>query len=158
MGLDITAYGSAQPTNPPEDDQDYPSWIVHVFQENGFGHSLRGLSEGWYHVGGTALSFRAGSYSGYNAWRASLCKAALGVDPETVWNDESYADKPFYELIHFSDCEGSIGPDAAADLYADFVEHRERIVAQLDEYEAAKYDEWLFAFKVASGRGLVEFH
>ena len=50
------------------------------------------------------VGFRAGSYSGYNEWRAILCRMAHGVDPAELWdNPEKYKGKPFFELINFSD-------------------------------------------------------
>ena len=57
---------------------------------------------------------RSWSYHGYNAFRRALCRAALGVDPETVWDDrDAWAGHPFVLLIDFADNEGCIGPEAA---------------------------------------------
>ena len=64
---------------------------------------------------------------------------------------------PFYELLNFADNEGTIGPEAAADLARDFAEHRERVRPELDDYFARTYDHFEEAFKLAAGTGLVMF-
>lgn len=177
MGLDISVYTDAKPLEeqPAKDaDGHWPESVwdldgaVYAWADEGNERSLRGLSpETWYSAA-YSHGFRAGSYSGYNRFREDLCRAALGVEPRKVWNDAAaYTERPFYELINFSDCEGTIGPEAAADLYRDFGEQEEAVLAAvagtLDEMDlewfAGLYAEWKEAFRVASqGHGIVEFH
>lgn len=95
-----------------------------------------------------ADSFRAGSYSGYNAWRRQLKSLASG-------------DGDFAELIDFSDNEGVIGPVVSAKLAADF----QRNQARADAYDGEgvawfkkKYHDWRKAFEAASDAGAVDFH
>lgn len=73
-----------------------------------------------------AWNFRAGSYSSYSAFRDALTKL-VGYEPR------EYIDKcvtaldlgdspplPFWQLVYFSDCDGTIGPVACAGLAKDF--------------------------------------
>jgi hypothetical protein len=77
---------------------------------------LDGRREGWY-FGDDGESFPAGSYSGYNRVRADICRLALNVNPDQVWNDpERYRDEPIYPLINFTDCDGAVGPDTSRRL------------------------------------------
>lgn len=72
-------------------------------------------------------SFRAGSYSGYNEWRRKLA-ALVGIeDVREFWTRTEGLEQagkeptgPFWQLIHFSDCEGAIGPTVAKKLVKDF--------------------------------------
>lgn len=164
MGLDIKAWEKAVLTDPHEHTDDcYDAGHVEAFVLDGFDWSLRGLEAGrCYAVSGDSWSFAAGSYSGYGHFRSALCKAALrGVEPSQVWADpDSYAGQPFYELINFADNEGTIGPEAAADLAADFVAERDRVLPLLIrevDYYRVRYDDWQRAFTLAAGSGLVEF-
>ena len=135
-----------------------------------------GITEGCYVVNGETLSFRAGSYSGYNEWRSTLCLLVLGVPASAVFADPgNYEGRPFYELINFSDCEGVIGPKTCAKLARDFAAHRalalvgNRRVPPLsadadvqrfphDMWSIAKWDAWQRAFELGADGGAVQFH
>jgi hypothetical protein len=180
VGLDISAVSRAAgnylgPDVPDdlEDDQ------VHVYSTDGLDR-LDGYEPGVYRVEGDEVGFRAGSYSGYNYWRRHLCRMALGVEPEEVWEDaDAYRGRPFVELIDFSDCEGSIGPRTSRKLAADFQAFADRAEAYAREQgpDAAdpnapprppddvvhnwwleNYREWQHAFELASDDGFVLFH
>ena len=133
----------------------YIGWIHPVFPIQSQGIEL----DRCYAFEGETGSFRAGSYGGYGAWRSELCRAALGVDPETVWDHPGgYVEAPFYLLINYSDCEGWIGPVASAMLARDFADYADRvrpILASHSEYYAERYDLWAHAFAVAAGEGAV---
>lgn len=176
MGLDCTAYESVslvgdehKPTSEgyceAEENGHYHLFITEG-QQDDWPYSIRGLEVGRCYLadeGSETFGFRAGSYGGYNQFREQLSLHALGVTPQQVWQrPREYVDKPFFELINFSDCEGQIGPQACADLAKDFAEHTE-IRAKLladepDGYYAAKYDDWAKAFALAADTGLVDFH
>lgn len=177
MGLDITAVEIAtlvEDEHPREDAEG--NWCgeaeeyggkghIHVYIDDGFEHALGSLlRDRCYQVSGDTMGFRAGSYSGYNWFREALSKAALGVEPRAVWDDpDSYRDKPFVEMINFSDCEGVIGPEVCAELAKDFRDHREDVREALvaeseDGWYGEKYDEWQAAFELAADTGLVQFH
>jgi hypothetical protein len=163
MGLDITAHKRAELTPPhPHSDECYELGHEQAYvSDPRFRQSLRGLEEGrCYLVAGERINFRAGSYSGYNRAREAISRLALDVEPKTVWdNPDAYSEGPFFELVNFSDGEGTIGPEACADLAADFEQHRDRIAPLLDEdFGAGYYALWEQAFRLAAGSGLVDFH
>lgn len=155
MGLDITAYSRMAPCalhHRTEADETEAAWDM--------GHVLPYINpdfpEHAEHVQGcyqkTAISiehgFRAGSYSGYNWWRDELA----AMVPK--------GSRAFEELINFSDCEGTIGPNISRKLAADFA----RFQKHADQRQGdgtmftAKYAEWRKAFEIASDEGFVWFH
>jgi len=172
MGLDITAYSHLKhvglhPDETWDEDEHYDKH-VHAFAYDSFPQSFRGipvlkrdafgssefLDGGCYErtAGTETHGFHAGSYSGYNRWRSDL---------QRQFNPDTDADKPFYELIWFADNEGSIGPEAAKDLLADFREHADRYTPDAGEYSQyyhEKYADWIRAFELAAADGLVDFH
>lgn len=165
MGLDITAYEKVELVRPSEkydedrDTEDYEAGLRFLYVEPSFPKHADGMVNGYYVPTGKQLRFRAGSYSGYNHFRAKLCIAAIGVEPEVVWADlDAYADKPFFELVHFSDCEGIIGPTTSAKLAEDFkdISVRDRLPEQ--GWWRESFDEWAKAFALAADTGVVEFH
>ncbi len=99
-----------------------------------FSERADGRPEGWY-TAKDVVRGPSSPYSGYGYFREQIAMRVLGVEPQTVWNDEeTYEGKPFYEIIEFADNEGAIGPVTCAKLAKDFREHREKF---LDE------DTWL---------------
>jgi hypothetical protein len=179
MGLDITAYSNLKRIGQHEKEIElnegepggladfcYYENHVHAFAYDAFSASLRGIpiigtrsvedssfvEGGCYETTGATEThgFRAGSYNGYNAWRRDLARQ---------FNPDTKPDLPFYELIWFADNEGCIGPDAAADLLADFCQHESAYAPEFhEEYFREQYADWTRAFDLASSRGLVEFH
>ena len=136
-----------------------------------------GIQSGEYACEGVQDSFRAGSYSGYGSWRRTLAKM-IGWEIEDLWrnvetlvqrnenlndvlneNDRFSVDIPFVELLHFSDCDGFIGPKTSAKLHSDFLEWNENAknFDSQNSYFYEKYQEWTEAFKVASDGGCVIF-
>lgn len=171
MGLDITAYSNLKHVGRHTDDWCENEHHVEAFAYADFPQSFRGLpvveqreigrmfdktpifDSGCFVLteGTETHSFRAGSYSGYNQWRADL---------QRQFNSPLLADGPFYELIWFADNEGSIGPEAAADLLADFREHADAYDpgTEYPDYMREKYTDWTRAFELAAVGGLVRFH
>lgn len=72
--------------------------------------------------------FRAGSYGGYGEWRRHLANIVGIGDLNIWWNENDSGDScgPMEELLHFSDCEGTLGPVVSAKLAEDFVVWEER--------------------------------
>jgi hypothetical protein len=115
-----------------------------------------------------SFGFRAGGYSGFNAWRNELAKMAgypLGQYEQygKLW--DSYcvacwegAKGPFSELINFSDCEGIIGSAVAAKLAKDFAEFQAAAEKVEMPHFIIKYTEWRKAFEMAADAGAVRFH
>lgn len=171
MGLDCTAYEKIELTDehePSERSTDgkhawcYVDDHIQIY-DNGFTASMAGLLPGrCYLASGERFGWRAGSYGGYNTFRALLSNAAIGVSPEKVWRDPvAYQGAPFFELVNFSDCEGQIGPQACEALHADFTEHIDKLreaFGSADGYYQEKLDDWVRAFTIAAPHGLVDFH
>lgn len=184
MGLDISAYSKLRYVGLGEvgtktehgDDEDYhcgdPDHIQ-AFAYASFPHALQGLTvqtppDDFFDgaIGGDcfeqtadteAMGFRAGSYSGYNAFRAELAQLA-GRTVEDYWQGRANHE-PFYELINFADNEGVLSPDCAKALIPDFEQHRGAFLTRnQDSYWIETYDEWLTALRLAADDGLVVFH
>lgn len=186
MGLDITAYSRLRHIGKHEIDPAlnegepgpycYYENHVNAFAYTAFPRSFRGIpvlsveetsgGSKFFEGGCYAITdetqthgFRAGSYIGYGDWRSDLARQ-FNPAPITWSGRPSMAepdpDKPFYELIWFADNEGSIGPEAALDLLADFDLHVN--LYQGDDYARRKYEDWRRAFELAADGGLVRFH
>ena len=165
MGLDITAYRRVKRIGDATSWDDYENrfdWRVATFvpSDQDFQERTPPIAGGVYARNeGDLFEFRAGSYSGYNDWREELSKMAMGVVPQVVWvNPERYQGLPFFELIHFSDCEGIIGTDACKRLAEDFATWQEKADAINDDWFQSKYALWRKAFEWASDGGFVRFH
>lgn len=178
MGLDIRAYSNLTYIGHHEkwtDEDAHYEKHHEAYAYDSFAHALAGvpdlkpmdgvsasfLTGGCYQATDKTEShgFRAGSYSGYNWWRADLAtqfnpyRGGGAPDP----------DLPFYELIWFADNEGTIGEIAAAELLRDFREHEVayRTAQEKTEhgsYAVDRYLDWMRAFELASQSGLVDFH
>lgn len=181
MGLDITVHPEIRVLDPhtcTDEDACYEAGHTHTYVYTCFENSFRGLpvlerdgetvsgfSHGsWVEDVAETWSFRAGSYSGYNAFRSSLQEAAWGEDVEMDWDayeiakDPKWMSMPFIELIAFADNEGVIGPDACADLRWDFTAYEDEVLARLDPGWHDKYQTWKKAFEDTAWHGMVEFH
>lgn len=179
MGLDITAYGKITPLDcvfdsdgePIDPKTREPLDGLEYFQANvnqDFPDRSKDIADNGVYTYETSTGFRAGSYGGYNNWRESLAKLA-GYAPE---EEDRYGSKrmrhdagawsktsgPFWELILFSACEGTIGPKVSAKLAKDFADYQTKADAHEDEYFRSKYAEWREAFEMAANNGAVDFH
>lgn len=176
MGLDITYYSKLTPIDAVFDEDGEPinpqtreplecDYCQPI--ENPHYDRSDGLARGVYAYE-DCDGFRAGSYSGYNRWREQLAELAgwaLGsyrqYDKDwpshaaSAWDSES---GPFWELICFSDCEGTIGAKTSAKLAADFAEHQSKADAHEDERFRDLYAKWREAFESAANAGAVLFH
>ncbi|WP_024516984.1 hypothetical protein [Bradyrhizobium sp. Tv2a-2] len=180
MGLDITAYTRLTKIENPTLDEDgfyddgfqATASVIEWTEQNWPGRTA-GIETGAVYDCADSFGFRAGSYSGYNAWREQLAKMAgypLGHYDGQVGQRESHCvacwngqTGPFAELINFADNEGTIGPVVSAKLAKDFAEHQEKAEqwaqSLLDgDWFIAKYRDWRKAFEMASDNGAVDFH
>ena len=170
MGLDITAYQQWKLLGPVGDaDEDY-DWKTEVrpYVDPEFPVHAEGVAPNSRYGFELSFRFRAGSYSGYSAWREELATFAgypkvehrnfLGNVVQThtagAW---AAIEGPFWELIHFSDCEGTIGPIVGKKLAHDFEVHR-AAAAKVGGYFFDRYQEWEKAFQMAADGGAVCFH
>jgi hypothetical protein len=157
MGLDISSYRGLRRL---DCEGAWDGECEHVFlaPNPDFPGREGSVGQGCYEYAESGEGFRAGSYSGYNRWREGLA-ALVGTTPRAVWNDPArHADTPFVELINFSDCEGCIGPEVAAELAKDFAEWDERARATMDDWEYGLYRQWRAAFEMAADGGAVDSH
>ncbi|WP_175948106.1 hypothetical protein [Burkholderia pyrrocinia] len=169
-GLDITAYSGLVIVESPALSSDgAPQGKNQVILDPGnFPDRFRGLEAGKVYQFASSFDFRAGSYSGYNAWRNELAKLA-GYQPsmavrnkavelrydETVWKLDH---GPFWELIDFSDAEGTIGSDVCRKVYQDFVQYRNQAAQDFAPYFYESYVDWMKAFEMCANNGAIVFH
>ena len=166
MGLDVYAYSKVSYRAPPRcptcgsDEYEPADFDCTLLRHSDWPERADGLAEGFYSYE-RKEHFRAGSYGGYSEWRTWLSELAMGASPHAVWgNEAAYREHPFFELVSFSDCEGTIGPATCAKLAADFVEWRDRAQSSLPagrEYYLETYERFAAAFKHAAGAGAVVF-
>ncbi len=158
MGLDITAYRKLKVVEEPKFDEygDLVEWDTQwkpggsmEWSEEHFPGQGEGVDPQKVYTWEEAFGFRAGSYSGYNWWRAKLELFAEGED--------------FRELINFADNEGVIGPVVSKKLAKDFEKNKEKaqeFSKTLDDGEwwFGQYKRWQEAFEMAADNGAVDFH
>lgn len=178
MGLDITCYSQiteldcvydvdGEPIDPqtrhPIDDDTY--FTVYINPD--FPGRADELKDKHPYSYARSFGFRAGSYSGYNEWREELAKMAGYPKVATVTHrgavmlygeGASLAGKgPFFELIHFSDCEGTIGAAVASKLSQDFADFQSAADAIPDEWFRSRYADWRKGLEMAANNGAVRF-
>lgn len=159
MGLDISVYKNAKKVTDPDEVKyvmehpDAPSEGAYEkgyripYLNDAFESRFEGLEVTPYEFA-EEWGFRAGSYSGYGSWRRELAELVGVQDLESFWRTCDAMEKqgvtpdlPFWQLLHFSDCEGAIGPVACKALAKDFAEWEERAV----EFAKRKYEEEMAA-------------
>jgi hypothetical protein len=170
MGLDITAYSKlrAHESQSINHEEAWDLGLVGIYRNPDFPDHASDLEEKFYRCDGEEHEFRAGSYRWYNTWRNELAKfAGYPASPyeqygetrmrhdATVWGG---AEGPFSELIHFSDCEGCIGPAYSAKLAKDFADNQAKADQHPDEPFRRLYAHWRKAFELAANGGAVRFH
>ena len=177
MGLDVTAYRKIAKVDAVFDQHGEPidpitreeiEDVVRLYVNPDFPGRAGGIESGAVYRFEGYLHVSAGSYGYYNAWRNEVAKLAgwpQGSYEQYGKTWPSYAAStwdadsgPFYELICFSDCEGTLGPDVCMKLARDFAEHQEKADAHPDERFRAKYAEWRAAFDFAASTGAMNFH
>ena len=172
MGLDVVAYSGIKKVAPEEysgidlvSDDKWEAiyehgWFIPSIHWDCFVNHSAGVEEVPY-TAENEMSFRAGSYSGYNQWRNELAVFAGYDSAEFVWEMEHPWGKPFVELINFSDCEGIIGPDLCQKLAKDFTTHHEDAVAysalSSDDYFIRTYTNFMDALTFVGDRGILVF-
>jgi hypothetical protein len=169
MGLDITVYTNLKKVEGGEGiDQRYPEdrepldGYAKFYVNPDFPGRADEIEDRAIYAADEEDSFRAGSYVGYNNWREKLARIA-GYTPEECWNNPNKCkDLPFYELVNFSDCEGTLGTAVCKELAKDFEEFQDAATSFKD-YESgyfhSLYIKWRSTFEVAAeNNGAVAFH
>lgn len=163
MGLEIKAFSGLRPAAKPmldeegyvldSDKQWRPKHSMEV-SERDFPGRGKGIDANTTYEWQQKELFLIGPYSMYSEWRDNLEKFVQRLN---------LGRSPFHELIHFSDCEGVIGPVASKRLRDDFVSLKE-IAQSFGEYELDDngkwynmYETWLKIFTIAADNGAVSF-
>ena len=178
MGLDIRAYSNLRYVGHHEkwsDEDAHYDQHHEAYAYADFPHALMGvpnvqakaygstafLSGGCFEETEKTEShgFRAGSYSGYNAWRRDLSDE---FNPARA-NGQPSPEGPFYELIWFADNEGVIADVAATNLLTAFRQHEVEYRAahagtEHGDWFIEKYADWMRACELAATGGLIDFH
>lgn len=155
MGLDITAYRNIKRIGDYNPDYDWENGEFTLYPNNDFPGREDGIARGTY-TATDSMDFRAGSYGGYNAWREQLAQLVGHKTARDVWGCPQPG--PFVELINFSDCEGTIGPETSKKLAQDFSDFQHIADAHDDEWFIDRYNLWRKAFEMAADNGAVEFY
>ena len=142
MGLDIAIYTVHRHIPTPElrsqedqflrelRDENDDRRVIQIYDNGPWPGVIHPLEDGEHYQVRHRGNFRAGSYSGYSSFRNWLCQFATGSAPERIWEGPYDAgdSRPFFQLINFSDCEGTIGATACAKLARDFEAHLPRVI------------------------------
>lgn len=174
MGLHISYYTSLKKAENQGFNRDCEPMAENgfvLFQNPEFRNWEKGVDINAVYVGEREGAFPCGSYRSYNHWRNGLAKLAgyAAYPGETDQNRmhvmtawEVATSGPFWELINFSDCEGTIGPVVSSKLARDFAEFDEQ--AKVFDYNNRNpwfyelYVQFRKAFEAAADNGAVEFH
>jgi hypothetical protein len=154
MGLDISAYVNATPA-PDANPNDFDS-VARASVESAHVAQADGIEHGALFTFDKEIRFRAGSYSGYNRFREELA-GLVGYVPQAAWSGQVSEESPFYPMVNFSDCEGTLGPQTCARLAKDFADHQDK-ADEIGGYFAEAYSQWRRAFEEVAGNGFVSFH
>jgi hypothetical protein len=182
MGLDVSAYSKlkkldvlfnedGEPVNPETREVlDYDDYFK-VYANPHFPRQAADLTHKGVYAFEDSAHVWSGGYGRYNNWREELAKLA-GYTPALYYRIPDYAPSamlshsvgagevdsgPFHELIHFTDCDGVIGPTICAKLARDFAEWDERAKALGDGFYES-YRQWREGFELAADGGAVHFH
>lgn len=170
MGLDIVWYKNAKLAEEGQgvdSDGFQMDGFITPFDNPAFPGRADGLDCGKTYVATEGGSFGAGSYGGYNNWREELARIA-GYEPilsdrfgEQIMRCDAAAwrvpEGPFWELINFSDCEGTIGPVVSAKLAKDFANWQQDAEGSPQLGFQRTYANFRKAFEQVAGNGFVRF-
>jgi hypothetical protein len=169
-GLDIAVYEKLTPVPAPQLDKNGEPVGLNLVKLSPveFPERFAGLAAGKVYHYAQSFSFRAGSYSGYGYWRNELAKLAgyhsvpfksFNGKTEMRYDAAVWEIKkgPFWELIDFSDAEGTIGPVVCKRVYQDFLQYQAAAAKHPDEYFRASYDDWMKAFAMCANEGAIVF-
>jgi len=161
MGLDISGYSNIKKLECEVDEDGKPIGVdwndyCRMYINSDWSERADDIENGNYSFE-SEHGFRAGSYSGYNAWRSQLAILAGFEDAGEAWEHE-VEDYPFHDLINFSDCEGVIGSVTCKKLLADFIAFDAKAKETDDLYFYERYKEWTRAMELGANNGAVQFH
>ncbi len=170
MALDITAYANLILVENPVMEDGWPvEDLAQAWENPDFPGRISGLTAGGFYRTSDkpedSIHVYFG-YGGYYNWRNLLAKLAgypatpmnrYGtITQEHIAGAWGATEGPFWELINFSDCEGTIGPVVSAKLLADFDEFLVRATSVSDDRFYTKYAEMRRVFALGVN-GMVKF-
>jgi hypothetical protein len=168
MGLDVTYYTQVK-FEKPNDSDDYDGYedgFERVYHNTDFPGRCDDVPQGWYSSADSESVYRR-AYSAYNRWRDELAKVAGWPEGSyeqygTKWPSHAASawaatEGPFWELIHFTDCDGTIGTLVSQKLAKDFADFQSKADAVGGDF-AEIYAKFRKAFEAASDGGFVKFH
>jgi hypothetical protein len=165
MGLDTSGIRNLRRVENPTEQQIEDGYVFRFYVHEGiFERTQEGVDpNAYYHVSDAHADYFSGpgySYGSHMGFRRALAKL-VGVDADDIW-DGIVTDCPFYDLINYSDCEGTIGPAACKRLASNFAEFSSAMEASADFPDVLKsrYRQWaeMFAWCADAEDGHVEFH
>lgn len=127
MGLSVSLYTNIKRSDDPENDDGF---LVNVASES-WKYKVKNLEYEKYYSGDLDYGIVSYPYSAHYNFRVYLLQLSNQVDYLTEPNSQSrhikdikwdslVPDKPFYELINFSDCEGCFDWEISEKLLTDF--------------------------------------
>ena len=159
MSLDITAYKQIKVAEnqwldeyeEPLEDGGFDFWV-----NPDFPNRANVIIPDKIYVAADTYRFRAGSYSSYNYFRERLALVAGWENIQECWNANSGC---LWELINFSDCEGTLDTEVCQKLLKDIqsIKTPTSIVSQDDECFWSKFNDWVKALEFASDNGAISF-
>lgn len=175
MGLDISAYrqikkvdcvfdSGGDPIDPAT--REYIDYSFRAFCNPDFPGRADDLEDGAIYDAEDSMGVDGIGYGGFNHWRSKLAEiAGWPLDTYEQWGRKwpSHAASawkaqggPFWELILFTDCDGTIGAAVAAKLAKDFADYDSKAAAAGDEFYDF-YKQCRAAFEMAADGGAVRF-
>lgn len=180
MGLDVTAFKGLYLPEPAlvEDEDGFiakPDGSTLTFDEylkpwenTAFPGSCKGLQTGAIYLHTGREHMWSSSYHSYGNWREQLAKLAeYPMEPYQAYKGATAqlmhvagawsSDKgPFWELVNFSDCEGTLGTEVCRKLLRDFIQFEHKAATMRESFQAG-YQTWKRTFEFASDNGAVDF-
>lgn len=167
MGLDLYVYTRLEKHTNQERNSDGDAVAddaLTLYENPDFPGRAEGIDCAAVYAEGDGYVDHAGSsYSWYSRWREKLAKlAGYPAEGDNEWTLHSRGawnatGGPFWELINFSDCEGTIGPVVSAKLAQDFETHAMLMNGFEDPRQRERFEWFAKAFKAAADGGAVVF-
>ena len=152
MGLDITAYSKVTPL-----DDDSDAYDVRLIDNTAFPGRAAPFKNGMYDCRDTLDVFHK-SYGTYNEWRDWLAKIAGYHGARDMWViKEPGQPIPFWEIINFSDCEGTIGTVACKKMLKDFEDYDQKARSAEESWLYDTYVDIHEGLKLAANGGCLKF-
>lgn len=138
--------------------------LVEIYCEDSVMNHLTKFKKGYYEVEEWFCKdkdpYISISYSTYNDFRNQICYMANEIYDSDMWFDyEGSVDKPFAEMVCFTDCDGTFDYVVAEKLLKDFETFQEKAKKELDEWFYGLYENYMKILKnCIECKGVVRYH